>query len=120
MLESFLSAGMQIFKHIFPDKSDQAKIELALQQLNSKIQMGQIEVNKAEAQHRSIFVAGWRPFIGWVCGFAIFYDFIIRPILSLFHLNPIAVDTSSLYPLLLGMLGLGGMRTIEKIKGISK
>ena len=84
---------------------------------------GQLEVNKAEAASGSIFKGGWRPFIGWVCGVAFAYHFILQPVL-LFGVAVAGVeipalpefDMSSLMPVLLGMLGLGGLRTVEKIK----
>jgi len=66
--------------------------------------IAQVEVNKQEAQHRSIFVAGWRPFTGWVTAFALAYHF----------------NMETLTTILLGMLGLGGMRSFEKFKGVSK
>ena len=91
--------------------------------------LAQIEVNKTEAQHRSIWVAGWRPFIGWGCGIALAYHFVFNPILvfalvaagfpeSVWDLPEF--DMSNLMTVLLGMLGLGGLRTFEKHKGIAK
>lgn len=84
-------------------------------------------VNAIEARHRSIFVAGWRPFIGWVCGLALCYQFLLHPviawlvtILMTVPLYPPEMDTAALYSVLLGMLGLGGLRTVEKAKGISR
>lgn len=89
--------------------------------------LAQVEVNKAEAQHKSIFVAGWRPFIGWSCGFAMAYHFIVAPLI-LFGVGIYgaeipelpAFDMDSLMTVLLGMLGLGGLRTYEKQKGLTK
>ena len=81
-------------------------------------QLGQLQINKMEAQHKSIFVSGWRPFIGWICGFALAYNVIFSPILSIWYDMP-DVDPSLLYPVLLGMLGLGAMRTGEKIQGVT-
>ena len=89
--------------------------------------MAQVEVNKAEAQHRSIFVAGWRPFIGWVCGIALAYHFVLAPFIvfgvAWFGAEipelP-AFDMDSLMTVLLGMLGIGGMRSFEKAKGLTK
>jgi len=89
--------------------------------------MAQVEVNKAEAQHRSIFVAGWRPFIGWTCGVALAYHFVAHPFI-LFSVSAAGVsipdlpqfDMDSLMTVLLGMLGLGGMRSFEKAKGLTK
>lgn len=92
-----------------------------------QIAMAQIEVNKAEAQSSSVFKGGWRPFIGWVCGFAFAYHFILQPVL-LFGVGVAGIqlpalpefDMSQMMPVLLGMLGLGGLRTFEKQKGITK
>lgn len=83
------------------------------------------ELNKAEAQHRSIFVAGWRPFIGWVCGFAFTYHYIGLPFIkAIAAYNGVEVEwpvleTDQLFSVLMGMLGLGGLRTYEKMKGKS-
>ena len=92
-----------------------------------ELAMAQIEVNKAEAQSSSVFKGGWRPFIGWVCGFAFAYHFIIQPVL-IFGVGVAGIqlpalpefDMSQMMPVLLGMLGLGGLRTFEKQKGITK
>jgi hypothetical protein len=85
----------------------------------------QADVNKAEAASNSVFVAGWRPFIGWVCGSALAYEFVLRPLLTwaaeLAHHAVMApsLEMGDLLTLLLGMLGLGAMRTTEKINGIN-
>jgi|TARA_X000000950_G_scaffold280334_1_gene374762 hypothetical protein len=89
--------------------------------------MGQIEVNKAEAQHRSIFVAGWRPFLGWGLAFAMIWHFVLAPMV-VFGFAYAGMETpdlptfdmDSLMTVLLGMLGLGGLRTVEKVKGLTK
>jgi len=82
----------------------------------------QSEINKMEAQHRSIFVAGWRPFIGWICGIALLYNFIIRDLIAWVSpdVMPPAIQMDQLITILLGMLGLGGLRTFEKIKDKTK
>lgn len=82
----------------------------------------QSEINKMEAQHRSIFVAGWRPFIGWICGIALAYNFIIRDVIAWIYpdVMPPAIQMDQLITILLGMLGLGGLRTFEKIKDKTK
>jgi len=82
----------------------------------------QNEVNKIEAQHRSIFVAGWRPFIGWVCGLALLYNFIVRDLVAWVSpsIMPPALQMEHLLTVLMGMLGLGGLRTFEKLKDKSK
>jgi hypothetical protein len=82
----------------------------------------QSEINKMEAQHRSVFVAGWRPFIGWICGLALAYNFIIRDVIAWVSpdIMPPAIQMDQLITILLGMLGLGGLRTFEKIKDKTK
>ena len=79
----------------------------------------QTKINEIEAGHRTVFVAGWRPFIGWVCGFALAYNFVVRD-LFIWALKPEsippALQMEHLMTVLLGMLGLGGLRTYEKIK----
>lgn len=89
--------------------------------------IGQLEVNKAEAQHRSIFVAGWRPFLGWGLSFAMVWHFVLVPVVT-FVFAYMRVETpdlpefdmSSLMTVLMGMLGLGGLRTYEKSRGLTK
>ena len=85
------------------------------------------EINKAEAASASVFKGGWRPFIGWTCGFAFAYHFVMQPFLlfcvAMFGLDIPALpqfDMSSLMTVLMGMLGLGGLRTYEKKTGVSK
>ena len=97
------------------DKEEKAK-------LITEINKAQLEVNKVEAGHTSRFVSGWRPFTGWICATAMAYHFILQPLLT-FALytfgNEIALptfDMTTLTTVLLGMLGLGGMRSFEKVK----
>lgn len=107
---------------IWPDKTEQEKAQLA-----AAVQLiqGQIDINKAEAANPNTFVSGWRPFIGWVCGTGCAWNWIGLPIakagLAMYG-HPLAIspaDLSEMMPLLLGMLGLGGLRTVEKIKGVA-
>ena len=82
----------------------------------------QAQINEQEAKHRTIFVAGWRPFIGWVCGFALAYNFVFRDLLVWFvgvESAPPALQMEHLMTVLIGMLGLGGMRTFEKFNNKS-
>jgi hypothetical protein len=81
--------------------------------------MGQIEVNKTQAQHGSLFVAGARPAIMWICAFALAYNTLIHPIASAWVELP-PVDATLLYPVLMGLLGLGGMRSWEKSRGVAR
>ena len=89
--------------------------------------MGQIAINKTEAGHRSLFVAGWRPFLGWGLSFAMIWHFVLVPMstfifayMGLVSPELPIFDIESLMTVLLGMLGLGGLRTYEKVKGITK
>ena len=84
-----------------------------------EIAKGQLEVNKVEAAHKNLFVAGWRPAVGWSCCFALVYSTILSPIISIWFTVP-AVDSSLLTTVLMGMLGLGAMRTTEKVKGVQR
>lgn len=100
------------------------KLDIEEKKIDQQSNNQQIEVNKTEAAHRSVFVAGWRPFIGWVCGTAFAYHFIIQPLLFLAltiagkDLSALPeFDISALLTVLGGMLGLGGLRTFEKLKG---
>lgn len=99
-----------------------AEQEKAVQAANIK----QIEVNIQEAQHGNLFVAGWRPFIGWICGGAMAYHFIIQPLLVFLiatagtTVDLPSFDMQSLLTVLMGMLGLGAMRTYEKVYGVSR
>ena len=80
---------------------------------------GQLEVNKVEAAHHSVFVSGWRPCIGWVCALGLFYNVILAHILGIWVDVP-EVDTTLLVPVMMGMLGIGAMRSYEKVKGVSR
>jgi hypothetical protein len=107
---------------IWPDKSEAEKQQLAAAVM---VVQGQIDTNKVEAANPSVFVSGWRPFIGWVCGAACAWNWIGLPIAAMalkvyqieMPLSP--ANLSEMLPVLMGMLGLGGLRTIEKIKGVA-
>ena len=107
-----------IVNKIWPDKSEQEKQQIAAAVM---VVQGQLDINKEEAKSPSVFVSGWRPFIGWVCGMACAWNWIGLKI-ALFiaayfgHvLNMQPADISEMMPVLLGMLGLGGLRTVEKL-----
>jgi hypothetical protein len=82
--------------------------------------LAQMEVNKTEAVHRSVFVAGWRPFIGWVCGLSMATNYMGVPLAGVFGFELPVLDITTMFPVLLGMLGLAGLRTQEKIKGVAR
>lgn len=113
----------KVLDKIIPDKNARASAQEALEAADQKgeldLLLGQIEVNKVQAAHKSLFVAGARPFIMWVCGVALAYSTIAHPILDIWFDMP-KVDVSLLMPVLMGLLGLGGMRTLEKTKGVSR
>ena len=114
-------AGTVINK-IWPDKSEAEKQQLAAAVM---VVQGQLDINKVEASNPAVFVSGWRPFIGWVCGAACAWNWIGLPVTKMglalwgHSLDLAAADLTEMMPVLLGMLGLGGLRTIEKIKGVA-
>lgn len=81
--------------------------------------VGQMEINKIEAASNKLFVSGWRPAVGWICGAGLLYNTILSPFLGIWLDVPV-VDVSLLMPVLMGMLGLGAMRTVEKTKGVAR
>lgn len=114
-------AGTVINK-IWPDKSEAEKQQLAAAVM---VVQGQLDINKVEASNPAVFVSGWRPFIGWVCGAACAWNWIGLPVTKMglalwgHPLDLAAADLTEMMPVLLGMLGLGGLRTMEKIKGVA-
>ena len=131
LIPALLPAVTDIVGRFLPEnKEERAKAEREIQakltEHLAKIDLAQLDINKQEAAHRSIFVAGWRPFIGWACGFALAWTYVVTPILNFIlaqtgHLVDLpAMDMSQTMPVLMGMLGLGGLRTFEKYKNVSK
>ena len=107
-------------------KLELMKIDLEEFRLALSADQMQADINKTEAASSELFVAGWRPFIGWVCGVAFAYHFVLQPILAFAIANaggevklPV-FDMDALFTVLMGMLGLGGLRTIEKIRSVSR
>ena len=80
---------------------------------------GHLDVNKTEAAHKSLFVAGWRPCIGWVCALGLFYNTIVANLLGIWVEVP-EIDTTLLVPVMMGMLGLGAMRSYEKVNSVAR
>ena len=126
MIRELINPVSKILDKLVVDKDLKVKLEHEIKTEIQRANLAQIDVNKAEAQHRSIFVAGWRPFIGWICAVAMAYHFILQPII-IFALSANGVDYNlpefdmgSLMTVVLGILGLGGMRSFEKYKGITK
>ena len=133
-IDDAIAAGLKIIDKVIPDPQAKAQAILEAQRMKqagefkeidtalAEAQM-QADVNKVEAGNANLFVSGWRPFIGWVCGSAFAWHFIGAPLfvwvagLIGSHAPMPNIEMSDLFTLLLGMLGLGSMRTVEKLKG---
>ena len=131
-----LEIGKTIFNRLLPDKQAQADAELKLAELvqagefkalDAQLQMAlaQSQTNTAEATNGNWFRAGWRPYIGWVCGTGLAYQLLARPLLQMAiglagsDVQMVALEMETLKTLLFGMLGLGAMRTYEKVKSVA-
>lgn len=120
-LGSVADLAKTVVSRIWPDKTAEEQAQLAASLM---LIQGQLDVNKAEAANASMFVAGWRPFVGWVCGLGFAVQFVFGPLGewgAAIVGHPVKfppMDLGTMMPLLLGMLGLGGMRTAEKIQGV--
>jgi hypothetical protein len=130
MISSLIGPVSAILDKVIPDTNLKEKLSheiatMAERHTQEQV-MAQIEVNKIEAAHNSMFVAGWRPAIGWICALGMAGNFLIIPFvnmaLELFETGveiPL-IALSEMMPVLMGMLGLGAMRTFEKTKGVSR
>jgi len=132
----FLNFGTKLIDRLIPDKAAKAEAQLKLLELQqtgelaqltaeTDLAKGQQEINKVEAASTNLFVSGWRPFIGWACGAIFVCNYIGVPLLAwlsgYFNIPPPPrLDIGEVLPVMLGMLGLGGLRTAEKIKGATK
>jgi hypothetical protein len=124
-VSALLDIGGKVLDRVFPDPAQQAAARLELLKLQQSGELtqiaGQMEINKAEAANPSVFVSGWRPAIGWICGAGFAVQFVVGPLAewgSTLAGHPVKfpqMDTGTMMPLLLGMLGLGGLRTAEKL-----
>jgi len=131
MIQALIGPVTSLLDKFIPDADEKARIAHELATMGEKhaqqLALAQIEVNKAEAASGSIFKGGWRPFIGWVCGVAFAYHFVLQPVI-LFAVTAYGLqipelpefDMTSLMTVLGGMLGIGGLRTYEKKKGLTK
>lgn len=129
-LDAILSIGNKLIDHFFPDANQAAAAKLKLLEMQQsgdlQVMASQMEINKIEAENPSLFVSGWRPFVGWVCGISLTYAAIVEPVSRflatvLFKYNgafPV-IDTSLTLQILLGLLGLAGMRSWEKKEGVA-
>jgi hypothetical protein len=128
-----ITAGMDLAGRVadivgryIPDPAKAAEAAQRLAELASAERQAQVAVNAAEAGSASLFVAGWRPFIGWVCGSALVYQYLAAPLLPWLvnalggHVPAMPGLDGNLWELMLGMLGLGGLRTYEKVQGVAQ
>ena len=124
--ESVIGVAGKVLDKFVEDKDLKTKLEAELSQQLVSLDLAQAQANIEQAKHPSIFVSGARPAIMWVCCFALSWQFIFAPILSWgFALwYPVVVlptlETQALMTLLMSLLGLGGMRTAEKWKGVAR
>lgn len=136
-LTAALDIGSKLIDRLWPDPAqrDAAKLELLKMQqsgelaqltADTEIAKGQLAVNAAEAASGNLYASSWRPTVGYACVVGLVYSFLVQPLLPWFAAlagHPVAplpeLDTSVLMTLLLGMLGIGGMRTAEKVKGVA-
>lgn len=131
MLSALIGPVTGLLDKVIEDKDQKAKLAHEIATMSERhaqeLAKGQLEINLAEAKSGSVFKGGWRPFIGWVCGFAFAYHFILQPLI-VFGVSVAGVeipalpefDMGSLMTVMMGMLGLGGLRTFEKQKGLTK
>ena len=131
LVSSLIGPVTGILDKVIEDKDQKAKLAHELATMADKLsheqQLAQIEVNKAEAASGSLFKGGWRPFIGWVCGIAFCYHFVVQPIIIfVVALGGVNIpdlpefQMNTLLTVLGGMLGIGSLRTYEKQKGLTK
>jgi hypothetical protein len=125
-IDDAVAAALQVLNKFVPDPEAKAKFESELRNSLQLWDKGQTDVNAVEAANPNMFVSGWRPFIGWVCGLALAYQYVAAPLIMWLATSvgiklamfPKLDDT--LWQLVFAMLGLGGMRTFEKLKGIAR
>lgn len=107
-----------VLDRVIPDVNERAKVRAELERQAAKgdldLLLGQLKINAAEAQHKSVFVAGWRPFVGWVSGLSLMHDFLIAPYTGALLDITLTSNTTVLMPILMGLLGL---RSFDKYRG---
>ena len=123
ILNSLVQPITSLLDKVIEDKDTKNNIAFELATMAERhaqeLSKGQLEVNKVEAAHKSLFVSGWRPAIGWICGLALLYSTILAPILGIWFTVP-PVDSSLLTSVLMGMLGFGAMRSYEKKNNVAR
>ena len=131
LLNTLIGPATQLLDKFIEDKDQKAKLAHELATMADKLaheqQLAQMAINKEEASSGSLFKGGWRPFVGWICGIAFFYHFVCQPVI-IFIVAMSGIDIpdlpkfemNTLLTVLGGLLGIGGLRTYEKQKGLTK
>ena len=131
LINSLIGPATKLLDKVIEDKDQKAKLAHELATMADKLaheqQLAQMAINKEEASSGSLFKGGWRPFVGWICGIAFGYHFVLQPVI-VFIVVLIGMDIpelpsfdmGTLLTVLGGMLGIGGLRTYEKQKGLTK
>jgi len=125
-IDDAIAAGMKVLDKFVPDPEAKAKAETALRDSLLAWDKAQSDVNAVEAANPNMFVSGWRPFIGWICGLALAYQYVLAPLVvwaattaGVLITPPPRLD-ETLWQLVFAMLGMGGLRTLEKLKGVAR
>jgi hypothetical protein len=125
-IDDAIAAGLKVLDKFVPDPEAKAKAESELRSSLQAWDKAQTDVNAVEAANANVFVSGWRPFIGWTCGLALAYQYVLAPLVMWAALTvgvqlatPPKLD-DMLWQLVFAMLGMGGLRTFEKIKGVAR
>lgn len=129
LLGPIFEIGKSLIDRLIPDPEKKAAAEMEMVKMAAEGELkqvvAQLEINAREATHASIFVAGWRPFFGWVGGIGFLYATVAQPVLVWYGMSkgwpqPPDVNMDLLWVVITGMLGIGGLRTIEKARGVAK
>ena len=126
MIDKFFEPISNLIGKAIPDKTKRMELEASIKSQMIDLQKSQNEINLAQAKHGSIFVAGCRPAIMWICALGLAWAYFLAPILNwvvwtfTIDIVPPEIDTEGLMTLTLSMLGLGGMRSFEKFKGVAR
>jgi hypothetical protein len=128
-ISAALDLGTTLINKLFPDPAQASEAKLRLLELQQNGQLAimtaQTDINKQEAASSSVFVSGWRPAIGWVCALALAYQYLFKPLLTWllmtagFQIPTMPGLDDNLWQLMMGMLGMGGLRTFEKVQGVA-
>lgn len=118
-IDSILKSLQGVIGKVYTTDKEKLQAQRALEELRQKPHLLQALMNLAAIKNNSIYSSGWRPLCGWACAFGLVYDYFIRGLLVALHIDVLQINTSGLITLLLALLGLGSMRSLEKLKGIA-